>query len=301
MRSKNLAHLAVLAANLLFAINFSVAKLITPLLIKPFGLNVVRAGVSVILFWFLYLMKPSATSIQKKHIGRFLICAATGVALNQMSFIKGLSYTTPIHAVLLMLATPIFITFIAAWLLKEGLGFMKVLGLVLGVGGAVILVTLKENTGGGTHIILGDILVLTNAIAYAFYLVLVRPLMKAYSALFVIRWVFTLGFLMILPFGLQEFTQVDWPSFTLNNWIALAFVVLGATFFAYLFNIYGLQHLSASVTGAYIYTQPIFASIIAMVFYGEDFSVEKGISALLIFGGVYLVTYKKNETALIES
>ena len=75
---------------------------------------------------------------------------------------------------------------------------------------------------------------------------------------------------------------------------AIAFVVLGATFLAYLFNIYGLHHLNASATGAYIYLQPIFATVVAMIFLDEPFSWLKGISAIMIFTGVYLVNNKRH-------
>lgn len=209
-----------------------------------------------------------------------------------MLFIKGLTLTTSIHAVLLMLASPIFLTFIAAWLLKESLGWKKIAGLVLGITGAAFLVLIKESAAHGSNVLLGDILVLINAICYSFYLVLVRPLMKEYSPIHVIRWVFTFGTLMILPFGWNEFAAIEWSALTVNAWLSLAFVVIGATFFAYLFNIYGIQHIGPSATGAYIYTQPVFTSIIAYLFLNEQFTIQKVIAALLIFSGVYLVNVK---------
>jgi drug/metabolite transporter (DMT)-like permease len=289
------AHLAVLAANLIFAASFSIVKVISPWFIQPLALNVARVGVSVTMFWILYLLKPSSAGIQKKHIVRFIICAASGVALNQVLFIKGVTLTTSIHAVLLMLASPIFLTFIAAWLLKEALGWRKIAGLVLGISGAAFLVLMKESSGHASNALLGDLLVLINAICYAFYLVLVRPLMKEYSPVHVIRWVFTFGTFMILPVGFVEFMQVDWSSFTSTAWISLAFVVIGSTFFAYLFNVYGVQHLGPSITGTYIYTQPVFAAIIAVFFFGEEFTIEKVLAAVLIFAGVYLVNMKSSQ------
>ncbi|MDB5191242.1 MAG: putative superfamily transporter inner rane protein [Segetibacter sp.] len=292
MNEQRKGHLAVLAANIIFAANFSVVKFITPSLIKPFALNVVRVVVSVALFWIMYFLKPSTIGIQKKHISRFLVCAATGVALNQMLFIKGISLTTSIHGALLMLGSPIFITFIAAWLLKERLGLTKILGLVIGVGGGVLLISMKETSGTGSNIILGDILVLVNAISYAFYLVLVRPLMKEYTPIHVMRWVFTFGMFMILPFGLHETAGVNWQAFNSASWISLSFVVIGATFFAYLFNIYGVNVIGPSATGAYIYTQPVFATIVAMAFLGEHITTPKILAGLLIFAGVFLVNYK---------
>ena len=101
MKSNTKAHLAVLTTNIIFGINYAAMKFITPAYIHPFGLNMARVLCALLLFWFLFLLKPGATGIQLKHIPRFLICALTGVVINQLLFVKGLSLTTSIHASLL--------------------------------------------------------------------------------------------------------------------------------------------------------------------------------------------------------
>lgn len=287
------AHAAVLGANFIFGANYAVVKYITPGFLHPFALNVVRILVSLSMFWFLFLFKPAKVKLAKKDIPRFLLCALTGVVVNQIFFIKGVSLTTPIHSALLSLATPIFITLIAAWLLREGFTVLKFSGLVLGIGGAAMLILLKDPVHTGNNILLGDIMVLINAISYAFYLVLVRPLMRTYSGIQVLRWIFTFGSLVILPFGMQEFLSTNWSAFDFSHWLALGFVAIGATFLAYLLNVYGISIIGPSATGAYIYTQPVFAALIAIVFAGEHFSLIKFVAAVLIFTGVYLANFKK--------
>lgn len=293
MNRKTSAHIAVLTANLFFGINFTTVKYIVPAYIQPLALNVLRVAGSVILFWLLYILKPTRATIDKKDLPRFFICALTGVALNQVLFIKGLALSTSIHASLLILVTPIVITFIAAWLLKERITVLKITGLLLGVAGAVILITMKDNSQHATDIVLGDILIALNAIAYAFYLVLVRPLMNKYSPVHVIRWVFTLGALMIIPYGWSSCASTDFAALDWTHWCTLIFIIAGGTFFAYLFNIFGVNVIGPSATGAYIYTQPVFAAIIAITFTGEKYSWLKFLSAILIFSGVYLANYRK--------
>ncbi len=293
MPSKTRAHIAVLAANFIFGVNFSTVKYITPSVIKPFGLNVCRVSISLVLFWILYLLKPSKAGIAKKDIPLFILCAITGVAINQLFFIKGLSLTTSIHASLLSLSTPIIVTIVAAWLLKENLTMFKLTGLALGISGAGILIAKRASANTGSNILLGDILVIINAVSYGFYFVLVRPLMQRYTPLHVIRWVFTLGALIIIPIGWNQFSATDWTSFSLYHWLCFLFVTLGATFLAYLFNTYGVSTLGPSITGAYIYTQPVFAAIIAILFLGERFDMYKGIAAVLILAGVYIVNMKR--------
>jgi drug/metabolite transporter (DMT)-like permease len=302
LTSKQWAHLGLLGTNLFFAINLSAVKLLTGGgWIQPFGLNVVRAGVSALLFWLLVALAPSNNvRIDRADWPRFFLCALTGIAINQMLFLKGLSLTYSIHAVLLMLTTPILITVIAAWLLRERLTLFNILGLGLGVSGATILITAAKHGGSGSNVILGDILVIINAISYTFYFILVKPLMAKYPPITVIRWVFTLGFFMVLPFGWQEFMVVDWKAYSNEAWISLSLVVFAGTFLAYLFNIYGIRALGASVAGAYIYLQPVFATIIAMVVLHEPLEWYKLAAAALIFSGVYLCNRKPQQRTITD-
>lgn len=297
MNKRSTAHLALIFTNLFFAINLTAVKHLTNgELALPFGLNVVRVGVGVVLFWALFLMKPVKINIEKADRPRLLLCALTGIAINQLFFIKGLSLTYPIHAALLLLITPILIVFVAAWFLKERLGFLKILGLALGICGALVLILVKDNAGDGANVLMGDIFVIINAVSYAIYFILVKPLMLKYDPIVILRWVFTIGLILILPFGWNEFTQIPWGRYTVIDYTAMSLVVFTGTFLAYLFNLYGIKILGASTAGAYIYTQPVFAALIAMLFLHEELALYKILAAALIFSGVYLANNQKNGT-----
>ena len=175
---------------------------------------------------------------------------------------------------------------------------MKIFGLLTALSGGLILVLSKENSALGSNVLMGDIFILINAISYAFYMLLVKPLTKTYSPLKLTRWVFTFGLFLVLPFCWKDFTLTQWASFTPTSWAALSLVVIGATFLSYLFIAYGIHHLSPSTTGAYIYTQPVFSAVIAILFLKEEPALYKLIAAILIFGGVYMINRKsKQETA----
>ncbi|MEO6537126.1 MAG: DMT family transporter [Ferruginibacter sp.] len=294
LKENTKAHLALLGTNILFALNYTVVKdLINNGLVKPFGLNIIRVGVSVILLWILFLFNPVKQGIQRKDYKRFFYCALSGIAINQLLFIKGLSLTYSIHASLLMLTTPILITVIAAWVLKERLNSFKLAGLALGISGALVLILAKENSGKGADVLLGDIFIILNAVFYTIYFILVKPLMKEYPPVTVIRVIFTIGFFLMLPFCWNQFGEVPWKIYTGVDYLKLGLVVIGGTFLAYLLNVYGLKILGASMAGTYIYSQPVFAAIIAMIVLGEELTFYKIVAAALIATGVYLSTISK--------
>ena len=245
------------------------------------------------MFWLLWTAGNTKPHIKRKHWPRFFLCGLTGIAINQMFFIKGLTYTSAIHASLLILLTPILITVFAFAVLKEKVTIAKALGLALGIGGAVLLIVSKEQSVSATDYLLGDLLIVINAISYTVYFIIVKPLMKEYPPLHVVRWVFTFGFIMILPFGWNEFFSIHWEKLNWSHLASLFFIVVPGTFLAYFFNIYGIQHLGAGVTGSYIYTQPVFAALIAVIFFHEQLTPAKLLAGIMIFLGVFLVSFKR--------
>jgi drug/metabolite transporter (DMT)-like permease len=292
LRATTKAHIAVLLTNFFFATNLSLVKHISPSLIGPYGVNLFRVGIALLLFWLLWVFSKQEAGIDKKDIPRFVGCALTGVVINQMLFVKGLTITSTLHAALLMLTTPLLIGVLALWWLKEKFTIQKAVGLLLGIGGALLLILSRDARGIAS--VQGDLLILINAISYAIYFIMVKPLTSRYSPLHVIRWVFTFGFIMIVPFSWQDAVEANWQSAAVSQWLALGSVVLCGTFLTYSFNSYSLKHLGAATTGSYIYTQPLFAALIAALFLQEGFSIEKVLAGVLIFGGVFLGSRNKS-------
>jgi len=294
MNDRLKAHMALLGANLFYGAGFTVAKIVMPSLIQPKGFILIRVAVVTLMFWFSYLGgKEFKTKIDRKDWRTFILCGLFGVATNQLFFFMGLNLTSPIHASLMMLSTPILVSLFAIYAFGDTLSINKIIGLILGVTGAVILVLLGGKDKVAVNALMGDLFVLLNATSYAIYLIMVKPLMAKYRPIVVIRWVFLIGLFFVLPFGWKEVTDIQWNLFAYKEWLAVAFIVICCTFFTYLWNIYALRILSPATAGAYIYLQPVFAAVIAIFFYNESLSWIKIMSSVFIFTGVYLVSKKK--------
>jgi len=218
------------------------------------------------------------------------ICGLFGVVINQELFFLGLSITTPINASLIMIMAPILVFVISFFLAHESVTWQKITGLVLGSAGALLILGGKGFSFNGSTV-WGDFMILINATSFAIYLVIVRPLMKKYHPLTVIKWVFFFGLIPVFFFGARQFSQVEWRSFPPQIWACVAFIVICTTFFAYLLNILALRSVHSSLVGAYIYLQPVVATIISISLGKDHITPEKVISAVLIFSGVYLVSF----------
>ena len=283
------AHLALFGANLIYAINYTVAKDVMPKYIEPLGFIFMRVSGAVVLFWLFYRFF-FYEKVALKDMGRLAICALFGVAINQMLFFEGLNLTTPINAAVIMVVNPILVLLFAGLTSTERFSKLKWLGIGLGATGAMLLIT----NGGSITIsqahVWGNTLVFINATSYAIYLVLVKSLMKKYAPITVVSWVFLFGFLCVIPFGWNEFNAIDWYSMPQDIVWKVGFVVIGTTFLAYLFNIYGLKRLNPSTVSTYIYLQPVLATIVALLAQSDELNMLKIISALFIFAAVYLVS-----------
>ena len=283
-----LAHLSLLGANLIYGANYSIAKLVMPDYIKPFGFVLLRCLGAVLLFWLVRFIVNE--EIERKDLPKLVLCALFGIAINQLLFLKGLALTHPINASILMTATPILVLVMAAIIIRERVTKRKMLGVVLGMAGALMVITSGKTISFDSETFVGDMLIFINAASYGVFLVLVSPFMAKYNPLTVMRWVFSLGLIMVVPFGWQELGEVQWHTFPGHIWASTVFVVVGLSFFAYLFNSIGLRYLSPSVVSIYIYLQPILASLIAVGLGTDSLTWLKVISTALIFSGVWLVS-----------
>jgi len=272
---------------------FTVSKMVMPEFIKPFGFILIRVSLTTTLFFVLHHFWIKE-KVERKDFLLLAACGLFGVVINQELFFLGLSITTPINASLIMIMTPVLVFVISFFLSHESVTWQKILGLLLGSAGALVILGGKGfNFNSST--VWGDLCVLLNATSFAVYLVIVRPLMKKYHPLTVIKWVFFFGLAPVFVFGIRQVGQIEWRNFSTTIWLCVGFIVACTTFFAYLLNILALREVHSSVVGAYIYLQPVVATIISISLGKDHITLEKVVSAVLIFSGVYLVSFVGNK------
>ncbi|WP_418512530.1 DMT family transporter [Corallibacter sp.] len=291
-RKRIFALIAAFLVQVLYGLNFTFANdVIDGGFIKPFGFILIRVAGAVALFWILSLFTKNER-IDKEDYLKLFLASIFGIALNMLTFFKGLEYTTPIHASVIMTVTPIVVLVLSSVFLKERITVLKILGIILGFFGAIVLSLYGKSSQVGDNILLGNLLVFINATSYSIYIILVKKLTEKYHPFTFIRWLFLFGLILVIPFGYGEFTEINWESFDAYIIFSIAFVIIGATFLTYLLNPLSLVHLKASTVSTFLYLQPVVAVIFALLMGSDSFDLVKAIASVLIFSGVYLVTKK---------
>lgn len=289
MPRKAFAHILLVLVNFFYGANFTISKLVMPAFILPQAFILIRVAVTTALF-FLVGFFWGNEKVARRDLPLLAACGLFGVAINQEFFFAGLSITTPINGALIMIMTPILVMLISFFTGHEKLTWQKVTGMLTGAAGAMIIIG-GRGLNFSSKTAPGDLLILLNASSYAIYLVMVRPLMHRYHPMTIIKWVFLLGLPWVLFFGAGQMGQIQWHSFSRNIWLAVVFVVFFTTFCAYLFNTIALREVHSSIVGAYIYLQPVIAALISTLAGKDELDPAKLLSAVLIFSGVYLVSF----------
>lgn len=289
-------HILILIANILFAINMPISKYLLPSHVQPEALTIMRMGSACLLFWITSLF-VKREKVTLKDLGLLFICALCGVGFNQGLFIIGLNKTSPVDASIIATGVPIFVMLLAAVILKEPITKMKAFGVLLGCCGGISLILASTQAAGQASGLAGNLMITTSAVIYSIYLVLSKPLSLRYSAVTMMKWMFLFSTLVLLPFTWQH--VADTPAFhreilNMKEIGAICFVLIGATFIPYLLIPMSLRRIRPTTVSMYNYVQPIIASLIAVMVGQDTFSLQKVLSAALVFVGVYLVTQSKS-------
>lgn len=292
MNSRTFAIFALLMVQVLYGLNYTFAKVVmNENFVKPFAFVILRVGGAAILFWIFSLFVPKE-KIERKDYIKFFVAAIFGVFINMLLFLKGLELTTPIHASAIVTSTPVIILVLSSFILKEKVTVLKVVGIALALCGALALTIYGKSTRPADNIVLGNILIFVNAISYSIYIILIKQITAKYHPFTFIKWLFLFGFFMVLPFGLKQFLDIKWETFTPYVSFSVGFVIVGATFATYILNPLALSKLKASTVGVFIYLQPVIAGLFAIVMGVDVIDIVKIVAMILIFTGVYLVSLK---------
>jgi drug/metabolite transporter (DMT)-like permease len=292
-RIKTWAHLSLLGANIIYGLNYSIAKSVMPDAIKPFALVSLRSATTAALFWITSLFLPREP-VRSKDLLFLFGCSFFGVVINQTLFLVGLDLTSPINSSIILSTNPIFAFVFAALILKERITFLKGTGLAIGLSGVLLLILQNGTPDIASSTFLGDIFTLINTISWAFYTVIIKRMLEKYHPVTVMKWTFVFGMLTNIPAGYSQWSTMDWSSISVNGWLGIGYVVVFATFLGYLLLIFGLRRLSPTIVSTYTYTQPVIAAYIASIMGQDHIDMVMITSALLIFAGVFVVSWQKN-------
>lgn len=286
MKSK--AHIYLFLVNLIYAANFSIAKVLLPEFIKPDGFILLRISAGLLICSFVFFIF-SFEKIDWKDLPYIAMCSLFGLVLNQLLFFKGLALTTPINGSLMMTTTPILVMILGFFIFHNSITFLKVLGILLGLSGACILIL--NGNKQISRLSIGDFYIFLNALSFGFFMLLGKKMLLKYKPLTFLFYMSLLALPIMLIIGWSDVQAIQWQLFDTNMYLCLLYVLIFTSFFAYILNATAMKLVSAQVVSSYIYVQPALTAVIALILHTDNFNIYKFIAGIFIVAGVYLVNF----------
>jgi len=286
-------------ANVIWGVMAPVAKYVMSQdTVSSFAVTGYRILGACILFWTASLFVRKEEMPRRDRI-RLIGASLLAVVFNQGSYVCGVSLTSPVDASVITTVLPIITMVLSSIILKEPITSLKVLGIALGLSGAIILIWDTGNVQGDTNI-WGDLLCLSAQFSFAFYAVLFKDIVGKYSPVTIMKWMFLWASIFTMPFFARDMIAIDYGSLDASVYWGLAHVVVGGTFIGYFLIPIGQHRLRPTVFVMYNYVQPVVSTIVSVAVGMSVFGWWKGLATGLIFAGVFVVTQSKSRAEMEE-
>ena len=301
-KEQKIGHVDMLGASVMWGLRAPISKAamnsdaVSAMLVAD-----VRIFGAAILFWIFSLFTKGEKISHKSDYIRFFFAGLFAIILNQCVYVTGVSMTSPVDASIITTTLPIVTMIFAAIFIKEPITGRKAGGVLLGACGALLLVfgnrllpgAAPAAAAGQSSSLTGDLLCFLAQCSYAVYLVIFRDLIKRYSAVTLMKWMFTFASVIMIPVSARSLALTGWSSISLTEYAELAYVLVFGTFLCYLIVPVGQKFLRPTLVAMYNYVQPIVATAAAIIWGMDSFNILKVVAVVFIFSGVLLVNRSK--------
>jgi drug/metabolite transporter (DMT)-like permease len=238
-------------------------------------------------------LRPQPLNIPRNAWTSLAFMGFLGVFVHQLLQAFGLRSTSAINTGWLIGLTPLWSAVLSACLHKERFGSVKLLGLLGGFAGAILVVWGGKS---GTSLLAlpstkGDFLVLLSTINWAVYSAVGHHTIKRLGAAQATAGAMLCGWLMLLPLFVLNHGWSEWHALSLTGWSAVLFLGIGCSGLGYLFWYGALEKIELSRVAAFLYLEPIVTLATAVALLNEPITAITFIGGLIVLGSVYAVQH----------
>jgi drug/metabolite transporter (DMT)-like permease len=291
-----LPYLALLIANVIWGVNFLVAK-ITITEFPIMSLSFLRFAIAFLLLLPFLLFEWKSNKLRTRDLPKIFAVGITMITLNIALFYEGLVRTTITDASVLTLVIPAFSVLLGWYFLKEKVYIINIVGIVMGLLGAVLIIGVPllflGNVNGDR--LLGNTLIVMSSLIWVVGMLWSKELLKRYSSLFLTASSFLIGAITFAPPAALEYLHnPHWiDQVSLLGLVGLGYIIILSSIVAYFFTEWGVEHLSVSQASFFQYIEPLIATTLGVFILSERISYSLIVGAIMIGLGVYWGTLGK--------
>jgi drug/metabolite transporter (DMT)-like permease len=279
--------------------------------IPPFMIAAIRYLLAIICFFIILKAKEGTLNWQfaRENWKILIVMGLLSVTIYQAGYLLGEIFTAASDASIMVATNAIWVVILSSIFLKtEFFTWKKGVGTLLAFIAVVLVVGFSPNVDVLNRI-LGDVLILVAAFAYASYTVISRYFLNKSkkepenyqpSSIWIMTWVSFFGFLTTTPIALiispEYLNPLEFITIPPRVWIGIAYLTFLSTVGAYTFYLEGVKRLNASRAAIFQALVPLFGVLFSAIFLLENFDILiYPFSLLLVILGITLVNLKKDK------
>ena len=290
MKSHNIlwSHLALIGCNIVWACDYPFYNLLLGKYIAPTAMVSASLIVAAALSWVPRLWsKPE--KIERKDWGVIIFAALLMGLMRKTMMMFGLSRTSPIDGSIIATITPLLVLIVSVAAGTERFTLRKLLGMILGMAGAVAIILTSTTPQHHHSEIWGNLMMICSSAVTALYMVFFKPVVSKYRVTTVLRAIYTISAVLLLPIGIDSVIESDFADMNAKLWAAAAFVLIVPTYLPNLLLNYSLRYLQPTMSSTYTYIQPVLAVALSVAMGLDRLHIDTVLFAALLFVGVAMV------------
>ncbi len=286
--------MALIGCNIVWACDYPFYNLLLGKYIEPLAMVTASLVVAAALSW-LPLLWEKWEDIERKDWWLIIFAAVLMGVLRKMLMMFGLSRTSPIDGSIIATLVPIIVLIVSVIGRIDRFTPRKVIGLIIGLVGAAAVVITSHSSSHVHSEIWGNVMMICSGVVTALYMVYFKRLASKYRITTILRAIYTISALLLLPVGFDSVVEIDFKDMTPALWGAAAFVLIVPTYLPNLLLNYSLRYLAPTVSSTYTYIQPVLAVALSVAMGLDRLHADTVLFAAILFLGVWLVisSYKK--------
>ena len=284
------ANVALIGCNVVWACDYPFYNLLLGRYISPMAMVSASLIVAAVLSWIPRLWE-AAERIERKDWAIIVISALLMGVTRKVMMMFGLSRTSPIDGSIIATIVPLLVLIVSVIAGVDSLSARKVLGLVLGMAGAVAVILSSGSSHHAQSELWGNVMMICSGTVTALYMVFFKRLVAKYRVTTLLRAIYTISAVVMLPFGVRAMVETNFEQFDTKLYLAAAFVLIVPTYLPNLLLNYSLRYLKPTLSSVYTYIQPVLAVALSVAMGLDQLHIDTAIFAAMLFTGVALVIW----------
>lgn len=289
------ANIALIGCNVVWAIDYPFYNLLLGKYISPMAMVSASLVVAALLSWIPRIWERGER-VERKDWLIIVVAALLMGVTRKLMMMFGLSRTSPIDGSIIATIVPLLVLIVSLIAGVDTLNIRKVFGLILGMAGAVAVILTSGKDHHAKSELWGNVMMICSGVVTALYMVFFKRLVAKYRITTLLRAIYTISAIVMLPFGLRSMLSTDLSTFDTELYLAAAFVLIVPTYLPNLLLNYSLRYLQPTLSSVYTYIQPVLAVALSVAMGLDRLHLDTLIFAAMLFTGVGLVigSYSKS-------